>query len=370
NGGSNGAATLAVSGGTPGYTYSWSPSGGTGVSISGRTAGTYTCTITDANGCTQTQTVSITEPTVIASSVSSQTNISCNGGNDGAATLAVSGGTPSYTYLWSPSGGTGVSITGQAAGTYTCTITDANGCTQTQTVSITEPTAIVVSTSTQTDVSCNGQSDGIAAVAVTGGTGTYAYLWSPSGGNAATASGLTAGTYTCTVTDANSCSQMHTVTITEPAAIDVLVTTSANTLTANQSGASYQWIDCQNGNAPIANEINQSFLPTLNGNYAVIVTVGGCSDTSLCMSFITGIATSELLLGAVYPNPSEGEITIQIAQPESVSSIAVFNALGQLIMTVKPTGTQTIVQLPETPGVYLISINADRETMQVRVIRK
>ncbi|MEO5644613.1 MAG: T9SS type A sorting domain-containing protein [Bacteroidia bacterium] len=228
NGGNNGAATIAVSGGTPAYTYAWAPSGGTGISISGRTSGTYTCTITDANACTQTQTVSLTQPTAIASSVSSQTNVSCNGGSNGAATLTVSGGTPTYTYLWAPSGGTGISISGRTSGIYTCTITDANACTQTQTVSLTQPTAIASSVSSQTNVSCNGGNNGAATIAVSGGTPAYTYAWAPSGGNAISISGRTSGTYTCTVTDANGCTRTQTVSLTQPSAISPSVAAQTN----------------------------------------------------------------------------------------------------------------------------------------------
>ncbi|HTF04258.1 MAG TPA: SBBP repeat-containing protein, partial [Bacteroidia bacterium] len=169
NGGTDGMATVGVTGGTPGFTYLWSPSGGTAATASSLAANSYTCTITDAAGCTTTQTVSITQPTAITSSVSSQTNILCNGANTGAATINASGGTGVLTYSWSPSGGTAASISGRTAGIYTCTITDANSCTHTQTVNITQPSAIVSSLSSQTNISCNGGSDGAATVSVTGG---------------------------------------------------------------------------------------------------------------------------------------------------------------------------------------------------------
>src|SRR6185295_19278911 len=89
NGGNNGSATVTVSGGTPGYTYSWAPAGGNAATASSLAAGTYTCTITDANSCTTTQTVSITQPSVLTAT-SSQVNISCNGGNNGSATVTTS----------------------------------------------------------------------------------------------------------------------------------------------------------------------------------------------------------------------------------------------------------------------------------------
>ncbi|MDP2388072.1 MAG: hypothetical protein Q8M29_16980, partial [Bacteroidota bacterium] len=211
NGMSTGSATVTPSGGTAPYTYSWAPSGGTGATASGLSSGTYTCTITDANACSRTQTVTITQPTALTSSISSQTNVSCNGGSNGAATVLASGGTGSLTYAWAPSGGTGATASGLASGTYTCTITDANTCSRTQTVTITQPTALTSSISSQTNVSCNGGSNGAATVLASGGTGSLTYAWAPSGGTGATASGLASGTYTCTITDANTCSRTQTV---------------------------------------------------------------------------------------------------------------------------------------------------------------
>ncbi|WP_161499411.1 SprB repeat-containing protein, partial [Flavipsychrobacter stenotrophus] len=230
NGLSNGAATVSASGGTPGYTYGWAPSGGTAATATGLAAGTYTCTITDANSCTKTQTVTISQPNVLTSSVSAVTNVSCNGLSNGAATVSASGGTPGYTYGWAPSGGTAATATGLAAGTYTCTITDANSCTKTQTVTISQPNVLTSSVSAVTNVSCNGLSNGAATVSASGGTPGYTYGWAPIGGTAATATGLSAGTYTVTITDANSCTKNQTVTIAQP-----LVLTSSVSAVTNVS---------------------------------------------------------------------------------------------------------------------------------------
>src|ERR1041385_6389654 len=134
--GGTGTASVVPSGGTAPYTYSWSPSGGTAATATGLSAGTYTCTITDANGCVTTQTFTITVPPALTSA-QSHVNVTCNGGT-GTASVSASGGTPSYTYSWAPAGGTGQTTSAVPAGTYTCTITDANGCVTTQTVTITQ----------------------------------------------------------------------------------------------------------------------------------------------------------------------------------------------------------------------------------------
>src|SRR5690606_5016138 len=185
------------------YTYSWLPSGGTNATATGLAVGTYTVTVEDFNGCQTTRTVTVGQPAALTLTPS-QTDVSCFGGSNGTATVTPTGGTGSYTYSWSPYGGTAATASGLAAGTYTVTVTDANSCQETHTFTIEEPTALTL-TPSQTDVSCFGGSNGTATVAVSGGTPGYTYSWSPYGGTAATASDLAAGTYTVTITDANSC---------------------------------------------------------------------------------------------------------------------------------------------------------------------
>ncbi|WP_172678805.1 SprB repeat-containing protein, partial [Jiulongibacter sediminis] len=210
-GNSTGAIDLSVSGGTGPYTYAWS-NAETTQDISGLTAGTYSVTITDANGCTSTASTTITEPAALTNSFT-QTDVLCFGNSTGAIDLSVSGGTGPYTYVWS-NAETTQDISGLSAGTYSVTITDANGCTSTASTTITEPAALTNSF-TQTDVLCFGNSTGAIDLSVSGGTGPYTYAWS----NAETTqdiSGLSAGTYSVTITDANGCTSTASTTITEP----------------------------------------------------------------------------------------------------------------------------------------------------------
>ncbi|MBA9074765.1 hypothetical protein GGR22_002938 [Flavobacterium gossypii] len=284
NGGANGTATVAPTGGTPPYTYSWAPSGGTNATATGLAAGTYTVTVTDNNACQATRSFTINQPTALAGTAS-KTDVSCNGGNNGTATVAVTGGTPSYTYSWAPSGGTAATATGLAAGTYTVTVTDANACQITRTVTVNQPAAALAGTASKTDVSCNGGANGTATVAVTGGTPSYTYSWAPSGGTAATATGLAAGTYTVTVTDANACQITRTVTVNQPAAAlggtisktDVSCNGGANgTATVSATGGttpySYSWAPSGGTNATASG--------LASGTYTVTVTdFNGCQIT-------------------------------------------------------------------------------------------
>ncbi|MFL5752667.1 MAG: T9SS type A sorting domain-containing protein [Bacteroidia bacterium] len=289
-GGSNGSATSTGTGGTGPYTYSWAPSGGTAATASGRTAGTYTCTVTDANGCTITRSFTITQPPVLTTALSSSTNVSCNGGSNGAATISASGGTTAYSYNWTPGTPTGdgtVSVTGLTAGTWTCTVTDANACVATQTVSITQPTALTTSAVSQTNVSCNGGSNGAASISASGGTTAYTYNWTPgtpTGDGTVSVTGLTAGTWTCTVTDANSCVATRTVSITQPTALSATTSqtnvscfggsngSATSTGTAGTPGYTYSWAP-SGGTAATATGLSQG------GYTCTIIDANSCSTT-------------------------------------------------------------------------------------------
>ncbi|TND09479.1 MAG: hypothetical protein FD123_1285 [Bacteroidetes bacterium] len=308
NGGSNGAASVTVSGGTTSYSYNWTPGNPTGDgtnSVTGLGVGTWTCTVTDANGCTTTQTFSITQPAALSASAASQTNISCNGGANGAASVTVSGGTTSYSYNWTPGNPTGdgtASVTGLTAGTWTCTVTDANSCTTTQTFSITAPSALSASAASQTNVTCNGGTTGAASVTVSGGTTSYTYDWtpgSPTGDGTTSVTGLTAGTYTCTVTDANGCSTTQTFSITEPTAVSASVTSTTDASCGNNNGAgtvsasggsgsyTYSWAP-SGGTAATATGLGAA-------TYTVTVTDGnGCTTTTNVVINNTGGPTVSL----------------------------------------------------------------------------
>ena len=231
-------------------------------------------------------------PCNLGAAISSQTNVTCNGDSTGSATVTASNGTAPYAYSWSNGSSTSNTnsttntITNLSAGNYTVTITDANSCTDTASVTITEPPVLTVSASVNNNVSCNGGSDGSVTASASGGSGGYSYSWSPSGGSNATATGLSAGTYTVTATDSNGCSNIFSVTITQPPVLTASIASSTNascvgatdgSATASVSGGtagySYSWSPSGGTNAT-ATGLGA-------GNYTVTITdTNGCTDTA------------------------------------------------------------------------------------------
>lgn len=276
--GNDGTISATVTGGTLQYVYTWSVAG-SGSSLSGLTAGTYSVSVTDANSCSPaTASITIAEPQTALAVQVAKTDASCDGTTLGTATLTTSGGTPSYTYSWSNPNLSGSSVSNLAAGSYTVTVSDANGCSKVESFTIVTPAAITLS-ETHTDVSCFGGNNGTIDVTIAGGTPTVNFGWTD---NVQTEdrSGLLPGTYTITASDAAGCSASLSITIAEPSELLVSVSKtdvscfgdSTGTVSASATGGapqySFEWNNQFIG-------ASQSGLPA--GTYSVTVT-----DRFLC----------------------------------------------------------------------------------------
>jgi len=215
NGFSDGTIDLSASGGSTPYDFLWSNSATT-EDLSGLGPGLYTVTVTDNALATATASATISEPDLLVATAGTLSDVTCFGGSDGSADVTVTGGTAGFSYAWSNGGNTQV-ITGLIAGTYSVTVSDANSCTATSSTTVTEPpTAVTAIASVNQDVSCFGGSDGEVTVTEGGGTPGYSYYWSTTE-TTQTISGLIAGTYDVTVTDAVGCTGTSSAIVSEPA---------------------------------------------------------------------------------------------------------------------------------------------------------
>ncbi|MFI5149507.1 MAG: gliding motility-associated C-terminal domain-containing protein [Bacteroidia bacterium] len=283
NGTCNGTANDNVAGGTPPYSYSWSPGSQTINPINSLCAGVYCVTTTDSKGCTSIACTTITEPPAIVISIA-HTDATCNGSCNGSATGTVSGGTGAYTYSWTPSGGIGASAIGLCAGTYTLTVTDANGCTASLTVTISQPAPLLCN-ATSTNPTCHGSCNGTATSTPVGGTAPFTYSWN-TGATTASINGLCSGTYTVKTTDTKGCTDQQTVVITDPASIsgssavaDANCGVCNGTISLIASGGnspySYTWTP-----AGVTGQGTPNISNLCAGNYIVKITdANGCTST-------------------------------------------------------------------------------------------
>lgn len=372
-GNADGSATATGAGGVSPYTYSWS-SGGNTATESNLGAGTYAVMVQDANGCTASTTATVTElgaPTVNVSI----TNASCNGVCDGSALAVVSGGTSPYTYTWSPTGYTNDGMghySDLCAGAYGLTVVDDAGCQVTTSFDITEPSAINVSVSV-TDATCFGLADGTATAVVTGGTGSYTYLWN-NGATTATITGLTSGVYSVIVTDANDCEGTGSGTVNQPTMITLTGITPVHedysgacngTATASVTGGVppyvYNWSNGQTTNPATG---------LCSGDYTVTVTdANGCYVTgTVTITFINNIDENNNESFNVYPNPTSGLVNIS-CENSDLTSVLVRDITGRLVETVNTTQTITTIDMKKyDKGVYLFELLFEKSSSTIRVV--
>ncbi|PCJ85570.1 MAG: hypothetical protein COA57_07440 [Flavobacteriales bacterium] len=288
-----GSATLTASGGT---SYLWSPSAGLSSTVVANptatpvSSTTYSVTVSDAAGCSDTASINVVVSTPFGFSQvgTTVTDADCNSSCTGSITVSLSGTTAPYTYFWNPTPSNGQNnpnAQNLCAGIYSLTVADVTGCTKDTAFTVNEPSAMVL-VSTSNPVTCNQGNDGIADISVSGSTLPYSYNWS-SGGTTPTVSGLNAGTYYVTATDGNSCSEIAAVIVTQPTVVTLAATASpalicqgqtsnltGNAINGNGSPYTYVWDGID------TTQIN-SVSPTDTTTYFVVAyDINGClSDT-------------------------------------------------------------------------------------------
>lgn len=315
-----------------GGTYLWSTGATTNsITVTPGTTTTYTVTYTLA-GCTAgTETATVTVGTTPTVSVATTTPVICAGSSAAiTATPSVGGG----TYDWTPGSGSGASISPNPPATTTYTVTySLAGCESapdTVTIFVNPAPAVTAANA----AICAGESTTITAIPTPSG-GTF--LWSPGG---ATSSSITVSpavttnySVVYTLGGCSSPADISTVTV-NPSPI-TSVSQAMNVFTADQSGAGYQWLDCNAGFAAISGETSQSFTALSAGTYAVQINLGGCIDTSTCIILLsTGINETGNSNVAIYPNPTTG--LIYVTAPNSAGlDYTITDILGKVVSSGK-----------------------------------
>jgi len=341
-----GTLSAGVTGGTAGYTYLWS-NGSTTAAISGLTPGTYSVIVTDSHGCTGSATATVTRlqgnlafgnPVVVQPTCTTP----------GAITVTVTGGTLPITYTWSPTEpNTGI-LTGLTAGSYCVTATDAGGCSVTACFTLTQAVSVTIDSANVTNVTCNAANNGTITVHASGGTPPLGYSWTPTEPNSNSLTGLSAGTYVVTVTDASGCTATASYTITQPSAIAndsvviVAVTcTASGSVTVFDTGGvaplTYSW---SNGST------TDSITNVPAGTYTLTVTdAHGCSITA---SYVVGTAPGAIVFGTpVIVNTtcngdSTGSITVSATGGNGNISYTWSNGATTATISNLPAGTYVV----------------------------
>ena len=322
NGDTNGTIDVTVSGGVGDpscFNYSWNVPGLTGLNLTGLAAGSYTLTVTDCVGFETITTITIEQPDLVSGTTQQTSEVSCAGGNDGQASVSGAGGTSPYNYQWQ-NGQTGPTVALLSAGTHSVTITDNQGCTGVETVVITEPTPVTVTANAGPSI-CFGANDGQATVNPGGGNPGYSYLWD-NAENGATATMLTGGNHSVTVTDLNGCTATTTVFITEFSQVDITFNTSdvscingsngsATAIPSGGSGSGYTflWSDAST-NATINN--------LGAGEYCVTVTDDNSCTSSACTTILTPIISTSVINNVSCFGGADGSATVNIINANSI----------------------------------------------------
>ncbi|MCE2773447.1 MAG: T9SS type A sorting domain-containing protein [Bacteroidetes bacterium] len=308
--------------------------------------------------------------------ISAVTNVDCNGNATGSATVSATGGN-SFTYSWSPIGGTAATASGLAAGSYTVTITNDCNATTTASVTITQPPTLQTTAVATNNVSCNGGNDGSAVATAFGGTTPFTYQWTPSGGNATTASGLTAGIYTFTVTDDNGCVQTDTVVINQPAPLNVTLSLSIPDTVCNTTSLFTLGGESPTGGVWSGSGVSgNQFDPTQQlGNVIITYTytdTNNCSASAVDSVWVencTGMNEAAELGCSIYPNPAQDVITITW-NGASPALVTISDISGRVLLTEQLSRSGAQIHVNALPaGTYVVRATINQQDIVMKLVK-
>lgn len=285
-------------------------------------SGTYSATLTNASGCDSTITL----------------NLTIHNGTSGSVSV-----TECNSYTWPAT-----NMTYTTSGVYTALLTNTSGCDSLVTLNLTIH---------------DGTSESVSV------TECNSYTWPLTNLNY-----TSSGVYTATLTNVSGCDSVITLQLNLVNSPDPTTSLNGTTIFSNATGVSYQWINCNNGNEVISGAVNQSYTPSVNGKYAVIIDNGSCNDTSDCVEINT-LGLIENSFGEniqVYPNPVNQIVSIEFDQEEPFVSLSVYSVLGQQLKTAEYQHI-AIIQFDMhnyAEGIYLLKMKNDSNKETVFILKK
>jgi len=369
NGETTGSAAATGSAGQSPYTYLWS-NGEDSTYADQLGVGQLSMLLTDDNGCFAYDTVQITQPEAIQDSVFNSVHPLCAEDQTGALGIVISGGTTPFSYQWS-NASTASTISNLGHGTYMLTITDDNGCVEIYSYDIIAPDTLTNNTAIE-DVWCEGDTNGSVVNTTSGGTASYAYLWSNSS-TGTNLSDIPEGAYAVTITDSNGCELVDSATVSYQHENPVIVMDSTDIVCVDQTltldagtGFAYAWSN---------NAATQTIEISTAGSYSVTVTdFNGCSSSHTiviaadsCLG-ISALSSNETF--DIYPNPTNGTIQFEVADQETLKSITLVNLAGQKVYHESLEGAKNGILDFTTlsKGVYIINFHFETGIRSEQVI--
>ncbi len=387
---SDGSVVQSVTGGNPPYSYQWN-TGETGVSISSKPAGTYWVSLTDSKGCQAIDTTVLIEPSELQVQFTDFGNVTCFGASDGHAGVSVTGGTPPYTYLWTPGNKTTASVTGLGPDYYTVRVRDNKLCQKVVDTTITQPSALSLNEDLafHVDNICYQNTDGRLMVHPAGGYGTYEFsvdglMWQDDSAFV----NLLGGTYTVRVRDKlyPSCvipSPLQ-ITITRPPQLvfnlpqDTIQSSSLDASTYVSGGTPPYVFDI----SPAADENPEGWFSHLSEGVQYVITVndgnncGPLNDTVVYyLTAVPSVTTGKTV--TVYPNPFRETLTLVLEKAGATRwNIELVNALGQTVYQQQVNGergaaVQANLSLGFLPtGMYFLKVREGNTSEVLKVVRR
>ena len=352
-GDSNGSINVVITGGAVNPTFLWS-NGATTQNLANLTSGSYSLTITESNGCVNTSQTQITAPAALQVSLDELRNVSCFGISNGQISTQTVGGTAPYSFLWSTSGVTTANVLNLAAGSYTLTVTDANGCSDTLNQIITEPALLTLSLNVIIDqLDCDLLPIGAITPVIQGGTTPVDFAWSD-GGSETFRDDLPAGNYTVTVTDRNGCIETASATIFAPivptinAIFDTTNTASHLALNGTpiriratntpQTTVAYLWSVLGSNAAGLTFDSNSTpdaiVTPNTSGVYLIGITATSIDGCVVLDTLSLEVYDEFLGVPTAFTPNGDGENDLfrpLNLNPQYIKNFKIFNRWGQLL---------------------------------------